>query len=171
MQPSYKTKHLLLTQGGLSSKDSFSATGQLPCFPHESLESEWEWEWETANRYYFKSMASVHVLRHICLNFHKDFTLEQVDLLFGGHDVLVVGQVEALVVLSCWFLPQDKIFRQEKLELKLVLYRNYNVSSAWGKPKKQLLWPPKCWHKFWAPHYISYTKSKKKKDASSWCIY
>ncbi|KAI8544654.1 hypothetical protein RHMOL_Rhmol08G0312700 [Rhododendron molle] len=77
MQPSYKTKHLLLTQGGLSSKDSFSATGQLPSFPHESLESEWEWE--TANRYYFKSMASVHVLRHICLNFHKDFTLEQVN--------------------------------------------------------------------------------------------
>ncbi|KAF7135896.1 hypothetical protein RHSIM_Rhsim08G0236800 [Rhododendron simsii] len=76
MQPSFKTKHLLLTQVELSSKDSFSATGQLPSFPHESLESEWEWE--TANRYYFKSMASVHVLRHICLNFHKDFTLEQV---------------------------------------------------------------------------------------------
>ncbi|KAF7144686.1 hypothetical protein RHSIM_Rhsim04G0127600 [Rhododendron simsii] len=75
MQPSYKTKYLLLTQGGLSSKDSFSATGQLPSFPHESLESEWE----TANRYHFKSMASVHVLRHICLNFHKDFTLEQVN--------------------------------------------------------------------------------------------
>lgn len=97
MQPSYDTKHLLLTQGGLSSEDTFAATGQLPSFPLESLEGEWEWE--TANRFYFRSMASVHVLRHICLNFHKDFTLEQVDLLFVGHDVLFVEQDEPSVVL------------------------------------------------------------------------
>ncbi|XP_058222016.1 midasin-like isoform X2 [Rhododendron vialii] len=77
MQPSYDTKHVLLTQGGLPSDDSFAATGQLPSFPLECLEREWEWE--TANRYYFRSIASVHILRHICLNFHKDFTLEQVN--------------------------------------------------------------------------------------------
>ncbi|KAG5541995.1 hypothetical protein RHGRI_021730 [Rhododendron griersonianum] len=98
MQPSYDTKHVLLTQGGLPSDDSFAATGQLPSFPLECLEREWEWE--TANRYYFRSIASVHILRHICLNFHKDFTLEQVDLLFVGHDVLVVEQVEPSVVLA-----------------------------------------------------------------------
>ncbi|KAF7137371.1 hypothetical protein RHSIM_Rhsim07G0217300 [Rhododendron simsii] len=77
MQPSYDTKHVLLTQGGLPSDYSFAATGQLPSFPLECFEREWEWE--TANRYYFRSIASVHILRHICLNFHKDFTLEQVN--------------------------------------------------------------------------------------------
>ncbi|GFY97181.1 midasin-like protein [Actinidia rufa] len=79
MQPSYDMKHLLLTHGGVSSRD-----------PFESLDKEWE----TANQYYFRSMASVHLLRQICLNFHKDFTLEQVNRSNSFLDHLIVLQQE-----------------------------------------------------------------------------
>ncbi|KAI8548546.1 hypothetical protein RHMOL_Rhmol07G0280600 [Rhododendron molle] len=100
MQPSYDTKHVLLTQGGLPSDDSFAATGQLPSFPLECLEREWEWE--TANRYYFKSIASVHILRHICLNFHKDFTLEQVNRSGSFLDHLIEIQQQQRAAAYCF---------------------------------------------------------------------
>ncbi|KAG5541983.1 hypothetical protein RHGRI_021724 [Rhododendron griersonianum] len=100
MQPSYDTKHVLLTQGGLPSDDSFAATGQLPSFPLECLEREWEWE--TANRYYFRSIASVHILRHICLNFHKDFTLEQVNRSGSFLDHLIEIQQQQRAAAYCF---------------------------------------------------------------------
>ncbi|XP_049392138.1 midasin isoform X1 [Solanum stenotomum] len=75
LQPSYDVQHLLLTQGPPASKDSEVSRGELQCSLDESLETKWK----TANLYYFKSINSVHVLQQICLNFHKDFTLEQVN--------------------------------------------------------------------------------------------
>ncbi|KAH0683557.1 hypothetical protein KY289_021309 [Solanum tuberosum] len=75
LQPSYDVQHLLLTQGPPASKDSEVNHGELQCSLDESLETKWK----TANLYYFKSINSVHVLQQICLNFHKDFTLEQVN--------------------------------------------------------------------------------------------
>ncbi|KAK4348719.1 hypothetical protein RND71_031474 [Anisodus tanguticus] len=75
LQPSYDVCHLLLTQGPPASKDSDVCRGQLQSSLDESLETKWK----TANLYYFKSINSVHVLQQICLNFHKDFTLEQVN--------------------------------------------------------------------------------------------
>lgn len=74
LQPSYDVQHLLLTQGSPASEDSEVSREQLQCSLDESLETKWK----TANLYYFKSINSVHVLQQICLNFHKDFTLEQV---------------------------------------------------------------------------------------------
>lgn len=75
LQPSYDVQHLLLTQGSPASEDSEVSREQLQCSLDESLETKWK----TANLYYFKSINSVHVLQQICLNFHKDFTLEQVN--------------------------------------------------------------------------------------------
>ncbi|KAG5612477.1 hypothetical protein H5410_023758 [Solanum commersonii] len=75
LQPSYDVQHLLLTQRPPASKDSEVSRGELQCSLDESLETKWK----TANLYYFKSINSVHVLQQICLNFHKDFTLEQVN--------------------------------------------------------------------------------------------
>ncbi|XP_059279886.1 midasin isoform X2 [Lycium ferocissimum] len=75
LQPSYDVRHLLLTQGPPASKDSEVSRGQLQSSLDESLETKWK----TANLYYFKSINSVHVLQQICLSFHKDFTLEQVN--------------------------------------------------------------------------------------------
>ncbi|XP_052182550.1 midasin isoform X2 [Diospyros lotus] len=67
LRPSYDRNHLLLTA--------------------ESLDGEWK----IVNQYYFKSMASFHLLQQICLNFHKDFTLEQVkrSSSFLGHLIVI----------------------------------------------------------------------------------
>ncbi|CAL5443785.1 unnamed protein product [Camellia sinensis] len=87
----FELKHLLMKQGGPSSKDLFAALCQQhPGLPLESLDREWE----TANQYYFRSMASVHLLQQICLNFHKDFTLEQVNRSGSFLDHLMVIQQE-----------------------------------------------------------------------------
>ncbi|KAK9282811.1 hypothetical protein L1049_011033 [Liquidambar formosana] len=91
LQPSYDVLHLLLTQGRESYGDAdVSASIQLQCLPHESLDTEWK----TANQYYFRSMASMQVLRQICLNFHKDFTLEQVNRAGSFLNHLIVIQQE-----------------------------------------------------------------------------
>ncbi|KAA8540261.1 hypothetical protein F0562_024176 [Nyssa sinensis] len=74
LQPSYDVQHLLLKHGGPSPGDDVAASTQSECSPHESLVTEWK----TANQYYFKSISSIQLLQQICLNFHKDFTLEQV---------------------------------------------------------------------------------------------
>ncbi|XP_057977825.1 midasin isoform X2 [Malania oleifera] len=76
VQPSYDGQHLLLTQDMLSSANvEIAASSQSKSWSPESLDIEWK----TVNHYYFKSMASVQLLQQICLNFHKDFTLEQVN--------------------------------------------------------------------------------------------
>ncbi|GAA0141094.1 hypothetical protein LIER_02318 [Lithospermum erythrorhizon] len=64
LQPSYDLQHLLMAPDANSSDDMGSC----------GLETEWRF----ANQYYFKGIASVHDLQQICSNFHKDFTLEQV---------------------------------------------------------------------------------------------
>ncbi|KAL6993116.1 hypothetical protein U1Q18_011234 [Sarracenia purpurea var. burkii] len=87
MKPSYDMKHLLLRQGA---RDSFVALDKPPSLPVESLDREWE----TANQYYFRSIASVHLLQQICLNFHKDITLEQVNRSGSFLDHLIVVQQE-----------------------------------------------------------------------------
>ncbi|PHT84114.1 hypothetical protein T459_12557 [Capsicum annuum] len=75
LQPSYDVQHLLPTKGPPASKDSEVSHGQL----QSSLDKSLETKWKAANLYYFKSINSVHVLQQICLSFHKDFTLEQVN--------------------------------------------------------------------------------------------
>mgnify|MGYP004707949355 FL=1 len=62
-------------QGGASYGDvNIAASSNLKILSSGSLESEWK----TANKFYFSGLASMHVVEQICLNFHKDFTLEQV---------------------------------------------------------------------------------------------
>ena len=68
-----------------------AASSQLQSLIHEVSDVEWS----AANRYYFKSIASVQLLRQICLNFHKDFTLEQVDAL----NYILVDTTICLIVL------------------------------------------------------------------------
>ncbi|XAR49907.1 hypothetical protein NMG60_11004090 [Bertholletia excelsa] len=88
LQPSYQMKHLLLPQGGLSSREIVPPTCQFASSPIVDP------GWETANQYYFKSMASTNLLQHICLNFHKDFTLEQVNRTVSFLDHLLAIQQE-----------------------------------------------------------------------------
>ncbi|KAL5579519.1 hypothetical protein UlMin_011961 [Ulmus minor] len=75
LQPSYDLQHLQLTHSSLTPGASDVATLDKPqSLPHKNLVTEWT----TANECYFRSVASVLLLQQICLNSHKDITLEQV---------------------------------------------------------------------------------------------
>lgn len=86
LQPSYNVQHLLL----LDNKTVGSAPTHKESLPDESLHTEWK----TANEYYFKSMASLQLLRQICLNFHKDFTFDQVERSCSFLEHLILIQQE-----------------------------------------------------------------------------
>ncbi|XP_059643593.1 midasin [Cornus florida] len=117
LQPSYEVKHLLLTHGRLSAMDvDVSASSQSQCLPYENLDTQMT----TVNQDYFKSLASVHLLQQICLNFHKDFTLEQVNRSWSFIDHLIViqqeqrasayGFTEQLTCLRKCILPLENVF-------------------------------------------------------------
>ncbi|XP_073126022.1 midasin isoform X2 [Henckelia pumila] len=63
LQPSYEVQHLLLSESDLS-------FGNVNC----DLDP-----WNAANKYYFKSISSMQTLQQISQNFHKDFSLVQVE--------------------------------------------------------------------------------------------
>ncbi|KAK9131363.1 hypothetical protein Sjap_011850 [Stephania japonica] len=67
LQPSYNVHHLLLNV-------DTHPDNKLPMVAYESTELHCR----MANQFYYKSIAVVELLRQICLNFHKDFELEQV---------------------------------------------------------------------------------------------
>ncbi|KAI3970128.1 hypothetical protein MKW92_029744 [Papaver armeniacum] len=50
--------------------------------------------WETASKYYYKSLSMVQLVRQVCLNFHKDFSLEQVGRSASFLDHLIMIQQE-----------------------------------------------------------------------------
>lgn len=73
LQPSYDVKHLLSRGGGSSDLVDIASS----CNSSSSSES-FDQSWRIANEFYFKSIASMHVLQQVCLKFHRHFTLEQV---------------------------------------------------------------------------------------------
>ncbi|XP_043707635.1 midasin [Telopea speciosissima] len=89
LQPSYDSQHLLLAPSGLSS-GNVNSTASSKFLPIEDSNSIWK----MANQYYYKSIASVKLLRQICLNFHKDFSLEQVNRSASFLDHLIAIQQE-----------------------------------------------------------------------------
>lgn len=64
-------QHLLLAQ-------SDNSSGNMDIDVSQSQNSSVEIMWRTANKYYFKSIASLKFLEKISLQFHKDFSLVQV---------------------------------------------------------------------------------------------
>ncbi|KAJ4957407.1 hypothetical protein NE237_024518 [Protea cynaroides] len=89
LQPSFDSQHLLLTPSGLSSENA-NTTASSKFLPMEDPDSNWK----MANQYYYKSIASVKLLRQICLSFHKDFSLEQVNSSASFLDHLISIQQE-----------------------------------------------------------------------------
>ncbi|KAK9099488.1 hypothetical protein Syun_026533 [Stephania yunnanensis] len=83
LQPSYNVHHLLLNV-------DTHPDNKLPTVAYESTELHCR----MANQYYYKSIAAVELLRQICLNFHKDFGLEQVVRSASFLDHLVSMQQE-----------------------------------------------------------------------------
>ncbi|KAI3766421.1 hypothetical protein L2E82_16478 [Cichorium intybus] len=81
LQASYVMEHLLLKESRLPSGDIHVTDLENP----QNLETDWK----TPNEYFFKSISSLGHLRQVCLNFHKDFTLEQVNRSVSYLDHLV----------------------------------------------------------------------------------
>ncbi|KAL6547365.1 hypothetical protein OROMI_023086 [Orobanche minor] len=117
LQPSYKVQHLLPTQSEHSSGNVNVGFSNLKS-------SSPEVTWKTATEYYFKSIASVEYLEEICLNFHKDFTLEQVRRSGSYVDHLIEIQQEQrafaysfagqLACLRQCMWPLSNLFSSEK---------------------------------------------------------
>ncbi|KAJ0075983.1 hypothetical protein Patl1_33593 [Pistacia atlantica] len=86
LQPSYDLEHLLLPRRRLS-----EAAGDYQCLPSGALDPEWK----ATNEFYFKSLASVQLLQHICLKHHEDFTSEQISrsISFLNH-LIVIQQMQ-----------------------------------------------------------------------------
>ncbi|KAL2243207.1 UNVERIFIED_CONTAM: Midasin, partial [Sesamum indicum] len=89
LKPSYEVQHLLLVPSNYSS-------GDVDCSHLKSSSNEIIWK--TANKYYFKSIASIKVLEKICLNFHKDVSLIQVKRSCSYVDHLIEIQQEQRAV-------------------------------------------------------------------------
>ncbi|KAK6912183.1 LOW QUALITY PROTEIN: ATPase, dynein-related, AAA domain, partial [Dillenia turbinata] len=90
LEPSYDIRHLLSIQKKSSSGDKATALSGLEYFHSEASDMEWK----TVNVFYFKSLASVQLLRQICINFHKDFTVEQVNKSVNFLEHLLLVQQE-----------------------------------------------------------------------------
>ncbi|KAK9066170.1 hypothetical protein SSX86_013491 [Deinandra increscens subsp. villosa] len=84
--PSYIMEHLILKEGRFSSvKLDVAATEKAQNLPMGNLDTVWK----TANEYFFKSISSLRHLQQVCLDFHKDFSLEQVNRSVSYIDHLV----------------------------------------------------------------------------------
>lgn len=90
LQPSYDIGHLLRSESELSIEDVFFSTEDFQSLPIKTSDLEWG----VTNGYYFKSIASFNLLKQICLNFHKDFILEQVQRSESFLDHLLAIQQE-----------------------------------------------------------------------------
>ncbi|KAF8388344.1 hypothetical protein HHK36_027010 [Tetracentron sinense] len=117
LQPSYDPQHLLLTKGELS-PGNVDATASSRFQRLEKYDSNWE----MANQYYFRSIASVQLLRKICLNFHKDFSLEQVNRSASFLDHLVIIQQEQRATAYC--------FAERLRSLRKCTYSLENIGGA-----------------------------------------
>ncbi|KAG6397962.1 hypothetical protein SASPL_139412 [Salvia splendens] len=86
LQPSYELQHLLLRQ----SEDIQSSVDIF----HPSFDTIWR----MVNKFYFKNVASFKILEKICLNFHKDLQLIEIERSSSYVDHLIEIQQEQRVV-------------------------------------------------------------------------
>ncbi|CAA2972808.1 midasin isoform X1 [Olea europaea subsp. europaea] len=126
LQPSYDVQHLLLTHGSQSSGDANIA---ISSHSQSSSHQQLEIIWKTANQYYFKSIASMQALQQISLNFHKDFTLEQIKRSGSYIDHLVEIQQEQRA-LAYGFANQLKCVKECTWPLSNLF--SGSISSAGG---------------------------------------
>ncbi|KOM26933.1 hypothetical protein LR48_Vigan346s001500 [Vigna angularis] len=87
-------------------------TPGIPEVENKSIEEEsLLMEWKTATDYYYKSVVSVLLMQQMCLNPHKDITLQQVDSSSSFLNQLIQIQQKQLTAASA-FNKQLKCFRE-----------------------------------------------------------
>ncbi|XP_076884991.1 midasin-like [Bidens hawaiensis] len=112
LQPSYIMEHLLLKEGRLSS-------GNLDVAALQKVQSmdNLETVWKTANEYFFKSISSLGHLQQVCLNFHKDITLDQANKAVSYLDHLV--EIQKSHRVTVYDLSKDlELLKKHSLPLK-----------------------------------------------------
>ncbi|XP_057771067.1 midasin isoform X2 [Salvia miltiorrhiza] len=88
LQPSYEVQHLLLRQG-----DDVQSGVSV-----DTRHTSFETIWRMANKFYYKNIASFKILEKICLNFHKDLQLIEVERSGSYVDHLIEIQQEQRAV-------------------------------------------------------------------------
>lgn len=122
LQLSGNLQYLLLASSRLPSVTLETTAGvEYKNVPDESLLMEWK----TSIEHYFKSVASVLLLLQICLNPHKDITLEQVDRSSSFLNQLIQIQQKQLAAATA-FNEQLKHFR----ECVSTLGKSFSFSSS-----------------------------------------
>ncbi|CAH9088613.1 unnamed protein product [Cuscuta europaea] len=125
LQPSFELRDLLMMKTGLSSGVAENLIlRQLQASSDENYNSKWK----SANQYYFKSIKSMKLLQNISLNFHKDFTLEQVERSGSYIDHLLTIQQEQRAVVYA-FARQLAHFKECRLPL-VNIFSDSPFSSA-----------------------------------------
>ncbi|KAK1281211.1 hypothetical protein QJS04_geneDACA004965 [Acorus gramineus] len=138
LQPSYDVRHLLLPK---------SCTSNYDVHHQKPVDNNCHTEWIEANAYYFKNLAMVQRIRQICLNFHKDLSLEQVNRINSFIDHLIrvqQGQRSAAYVFS------EKLDKLRRLVLSLkgtgsdpdcsiTLNQNATGKCMWKQKAKRLM--------------------------------
>ncbi|KAI3832824.1 hypothetical protein MKX03_026585, partial [Papaver bracteatum] len=109
--------------------------------------------WETASKYYYKSLSMVQLVRQVCLNFHKDFSLEQIGRSASFLDHLIMIQQEQRSVaydfaehlkqlrkctasLNDLHKDRHNVVSDGASECSLALYQNATYRCMW--PQKHL---------------------------------
>ncbi|WVZ15742.1 hypothetical protein V8G54_013308, partial [Vigna mungo] len=107
LQLSENISYLLPTSSRLE-----CVTPGIPEVENKSIEEEsLLMEWKTATDYYYKSVVSVLLMQQMCLNPHKDITLQQVDSSSSFLNQLIQIQQKQLTAASA-FNQQLKCFRE-----------------------------------------------------------
>ncbi|CAM8907839.1 unnamed protein product [Rhodiola kirilowii] len=125
LQPSYDTNHLLMKQNDKHSENTSSDKAKV--LPAEGLVDEWK----TANKYHFKSLASVELLRQIRLNFHTDFNLEQVRRSVSYLDHFIMIQQEQRASAYA-FSKQVRHTEKSLFTLRNLIASSPNSEAGWA---------------------------------------
>ncbi|CAM8892451.1 unnamed protein product [Rhodiola kirilowii] len=125
LQPSYDTNHLLMKQNDKHSENTSSDKAKV--LPAEGLVDEWK----TANKYHFKSLASVELLRQIRLNFHTDFNLEQVRRSVSYLDHFIMIQQEQRASAYA-FSKQVRHIEKSLFTLRNLIASSPNSEAGWA---------------------------------------
>lgn len=91
-------------------------------------------DWRIANEYYFKNMALMQRLRKICLSFHKDLSLREVEISMSFLEHLLFLQRKQRCTAYGFSLKLEKL---SKLILSLKDSVNAGATESMGLPSQQ----------------------------------
>lgn len=132
LQPCFNVTHLLkqesqCTTTKMESSKDINQSGALKFKENNA-------DWRLANEYYFKNMALMQRLRQICLSFHKDLSLREVEISMSFLEHLLFLQRNQRCTAYGFSLKLEKL---SKLVLSLKDSVNAGATESTALPSQQ----------------------------------